>query len=78
MEKKTFDIANKSLGNQLSSVSSQLKTAIEEGNFEILPIPYLRLFLRARGPILIAITYRVDDSIIGETALSGQQKIKIK
>jgi len=32
MEKRTFDIANKSLGNQLSSVSNQLKAAIEEGN----------------------------------------------
>ena len=32
MEKRTYDIANKSLSNQLSSVSSQLKTAIEEGN----------------------------------------------
>ena len=32
MEKRTYDIANKSLGNQLSSVSNQLKTAIEEGN----------------------------------------------
>jgi len=32
MEKRTYDIANKSLGNQLSSVSSQLQTAIEEGN----------------------------------------------
>ena len=32
MEKRTYDIANKSLGNQLSSVSTQLKSAIEEGN----------------------------------------------
>ena len=32
MEKRTYDIANKSLGNQLSSVSNQLKSAIEEGN----------------------------------------------
>jgi hypothetical protein len=32
MEKRTFDIASKSLGNQLSSVSNQLKAAIEEGN----------------------------------------------
>lgn len=32
MEKRTYDIANKSLSNQLSSVSSQLKSAIEEGN----------------------------------------------
>ena len=32
MEKRTYDIANKSLGNQLSSVSTRLKTAIEEGN----------------------------------------------
>jgi len=34
MEKRTYDIANKSLSNQLSSVSTQLKTAIEEGNTE--------------------------------------------
>jgi len=32
MEKRTYDIANKSLGNQLSSVSTRLKSAIEEGN----------------------------------------------
>ena len=32
MEKRTYDIANKSLGNQLSNVSNQLKSAIEEGN----------------------------------------------
>ena len=32
MEKRTYDIANKSLSNQLSSVSSRLKSAIEEGN----------------------------------------------
>ena len=32
MEKRTYDIANKSLGNQLSTVSTQLKSAIEEGN----------------------------------------------
>jgi hypothetical protein len=32
MEKRTYDIANKSLSNQLSSVSTRLKTAIEEGN----------------------------------------------
>ena len=32
MEKRTYDIANKSLGNQLSSVSTKLKSAIEEGN----------------------------------------------
>ena len=32
MEKRTYDIANKSLGNQLSSVSTELKSAIEEGN----------------------------------------------
>jgi len=32
MEKRTYDIANKSLGNQLSSVSNRLKSAIEEGN----------------------------------------------
>ena len=32
MEKRTYDIANKSLGNQLSSVSNPLKSAIEEGN----------------------------------------------
>ena len=32
MEKRTYDIANKSLSNQLSSVSTQLKSAIEEGN----------------------------------------------
>ena len=34
MEKRTYDIANKSLGNQLSTVSTQLKSAIEEGNTE--------------------------------------------
>lgn len=32
MEKRTYDIANKSLGNQLSNVSNKLKSAIEEGN----------------------------------------------
>ena len=32
MEKRTYDIANKSLGNQLSTVSTKLKSAIEEGN----------------------------------------------
>ena len=32
MEKRTYDIANKSLGNQLSTVSTRLKSAIEEGN----------------------------------------------
>ena len=32
MEKRTYDIANKSLGNQLSNVSTKLKSAIEEGN----------------------------------------------
>ena len=32
MEKRTYDIANKSLSNQLSNVSTKLKSAIEEGN----------------------------------------------
>ena len=32
IEAKTFDIANKSLKNQYSTVSSELKSAIEEGN----------------------------------------------
>ena len=32
IEAKTFDIANKSLKNQYSTVSSDLKSAIEEGN----------------------------------------------
>ena len=34
MEKRTYDIASKSLGNQLSNVSTELKSAIEEGNTE--------------------------------------------
>ncbi len=34
MEKKTLDIASKSLSNQYSSVSQKLKQAIEEGNTE--------------------------------------------
>ena len=32
MEKRTFDIANKSLSNQATAVSNELKAAIEEGN----------------------------------------------
>lgn len=34
MERKTIDIANKSLTNQYSSISQKLKQAIEEGNTE--------------------------------------------
>jgi hypothetical protein len=34
LEKKTFDIASKSLKNNYTTVSSELKTAIEEGNTE--------------------------------------------
>jgi len=34
LEKKTFDLAGKSLKNNYSSVSAELKTAIEEGNTE--------------------------------------------
>ena len=34
LEKKTFDIASKSLKNNYSTVSSELKSAIEEGNTE--------------------------------------------
>ena len=34
LEKKTFDLAGKSLKNNYSSVSADLKTAIEEGNTE--------------------------------------------
>ena len=30
-----------------TTINTRYLTAIEEGNFEILPIPYLRLFLRA-------------------------------
>ena len=32
MEKRTYDIANKSLSNQATAVSNELKAAIEEGN----------------------------------------------
>jgi len=34
LEKKTFDIASKSLKNNYTTVSSELKSAIEEGNTE--------------------------------------------
>jgi hypothetical protein len=34
MERKTIDIASKSLSNQYSSISQKLKQAIEEGNTE--------------------------------------------
>ena len=34
MEKRTYDMANKSLSNQATAVSNELKSAIEEGNTE--------------------------------------------